>query len=96
MKNLLFIFLMLAMLSCNNDQPTPTVNHDASIEVQLEVVHDSFHDIIITKKKIWTMGVERERIHYDTIPSLDSIYVQNEDGNSQKIRNFYDLYITVK
>lgn len=78
------------------------VDRDGSVETAISVEHaDSTHDVILTTHKVWVKyDVYSTIIHRDTVPTLDSVTTDAENGSGdiQKVRvkKDYQLFITVK
>jgi hypothetical protein len=78
------------------------VDRDGSVETAISVQHaDSTHDVIVTTHKVWVkFDVYSTIIHRDTVPALDTLTTDTENGNgvTQKVRvkKDYQLFITVK
>jgi hypothetical protein len=98
MKNFIFLTLFITLFtSCNNETHVETVDKHGSIELEIKTQHEKDYDVLITKRKIWKNQSEIKTItSFDTIPALDSMNVADDDGSVQKIRDAYEIFITVQ
>ena len=113
-KHRLIIILLVALLVVaigfiislssgdNHEDQTQAVDRNGSVETSLSVEHaDSAHDVILTTHKVWVHNSQYATlIHRDTVPALDSMNTdaENGDGDTRSIRvkRDYQLFITVK
>lgn len=85
-----------------NEDQTQTVDRNGSVETSVSVQHaDSTHDVILTTHKVWLHGSEHSTVvHRDTIPTLDSLTTEAENGvgdtQSVRVKKDYQIFITVK
>lgn len=103
---ILLIVAIGVILGNSNSSPKEdqgaAVDRGGSVETAISVEHaDSTHDVILTTHKVWVKyDVYSTIIHRDTVPTLDSVTTDAENGNgdTQKVRvkKDYQLFITVK
>ncbi len=112
-KPALIIFLACLLLICialvvnmssrgPSEDQTQSVDRNGSVETSVSVEHaDSTHDVILTTHKVWLHGGEQGTlVHRDTIPTLDSLTTDAENGEgdtkSVRVKKDYQIFITVK
>ncbi len=107
-KLLFFATIFLTTLlfsSCKdekNEDLTPEVNKNGSVETSVTVEHaDSLHDVLVTKHIIWNKGATAGTFeHRDTVPALGSTstMVKDDAGNERNVdaKKEYEIFITVK
>ena len=86
----------------SNDDQGATIDRNGSVETAISVQHaDSAHDVILSSHKVWVKdSIYTTIIHRDTVPALDSLTTEAENGSgdtqSVRVKKDYQLFITVK
>ncbi len=110
--NIKQISVAIALLACigifysckekENEDLTPAVNKNGSVETAVTVEHlDSINDILVTKHAVWVKGSQLKSFEYrDTVPALgmESTTAENSEGDIKKVevKKDYEIFITVK
>ncbi len=106
------ISIIIALLACisifysckekENEDLTPSVNKNGSVETAVTVEHlDSINDVLVTKHTVWFKGSQVKSFEYrDTVPSLgiENTTAENSDGDTKnvQVKKDYEIFITVK
>ena len=98
----LILFLIIVIISCDEDDKVKEISKNGSIETVMSVDHLNANlDIVKTSYKIWVKNIlVKTVIHTDTLPSLGLTTEEgeNSDGDIRKVtlKKDYEIFITVK
>ncbi len=106
------ISIIIALLACisifysckekENEDLTPSVNKNGSVETSVTVEHlDNVNDVLVTKHAVWFKGSQVKSFEYrDTVPALgeENTIAENSTGDKKEVlvKKDYEIFITVK
>jgi hypothetical protein len=99
-KSVLAVCIASIVMACNSEKEdlVQEVPKNGTIESNVTVTHlDANFDVLQTTYKVNKSGYQSQFItHTDTIPSLGTKLMEDENQNHQIIQEDYDIFITIK
>ncbi len=93
--------LVLFISSCNKkeqDDKVQEISKEGAVETSFTTKHvnDSL-DVLVSLHKVWKNNILIKTIEkYDTVPSLGTVSMKDENDIEQKVKKDYEVYITIK